>query len=55
MKVKVVEGFDNESFEREINYEIESLIEENKEIIDIKFGADIYSSCHMYSAMIIYR
>lgn len=60
MQIKIVEGLGGECLERNMNYEIEELMKENKEIIDIKFGGAIkkhapYGTDYEYSAMIIYK
>lgn len=60
MQIKIVEGLGGECLERKMNYEIEKLMEKNKEIIDIKFGGAVkkstpYVTDHEYLAMIIYK
>lgn len=60
MKVKVVAKKDSYEFEQEMNRLICKFKNENKEIVDIKFGGCSFQHLHsggrdMYSAMIIYK
>ena len=54
MKVKIVDGYTMSGLERDVNYYISQLEEENRQIIDIKFSIR-ESTYHEFFAMIIYK
>ena len=54
MKIKVVRAMTSADLERDVNYEIKKLEDQNKKVMDIKFSVDARSMFDFY-AMIIYK